>query len=464
MPLLQLLVDDYFTYIHPLIPIPHEPTFRTALHNREDVTNPTILSLLAGMIGALVASFPRKPRIHLRNLRQENIFPSSMSLISQCHRIAAEARGSGYLEKELTVYDAATSYLLAISGSYTFKWRQSKLYFNECLSILRTLGFQKPTRSFAAVEQSFHGNHIQSHSEPAEDFITQQIGQRIFWVCFVGARSIQQLGGSSAEVFIPPETPTSPYPPLPLEVDDMYILSDRIVPQPTGIVSELVGFNANVRIFRSYEALSVIDMTYGIDNCIDWETQRQLVSQALANCKHATDDLPTELLLRFSNGTTEFGSSFYQVDESFAMSHTYSQQNPQGSPKTSIETKRRLQYEIQKANIYVSQLGSRSHIVEKYWTLCEFHQKQQLASHVSSRHTATIQQGNGPMQGLRHNQPFYENGTAYNYSFASSSSIELEQEAMATEREQIVRDLLMVLSSISQINMEPNGVSLVRRK
>ncbi|PIG80257.1 Zn(II)2Cys6 transcription factor [Aspergillus arachidicola] len=44
---IRLLIDDYFTYIHPLIPIPHEPTFRAALDRREDVTNRTFLALAA---------------------------------------------------------------------------------------------------------------------------------------------------------------------------------------------------------------------------------------------------------------------------------------------------------------------------------------------------------------------------------------------------------------------------------
>ena len=38
---LQILVDDYFTYIHPLIPLPHEPTFREAFARREDRTDRT---------------------------------------------------------------------------------------------------------------------------------------------------------------------------------------------------------------------------------------------------------------------------------------------------------------------------------------------------------------------------------------------------------------------------------------
>ena len=36
LPTLKLLIDDYFKYIHPLIPLPHEPTIRMQLQRRDD--------------------------------------------------------------------------------------------------------------------------------------------------------------------------------------------------------------------------------------------------------------------------------------------------------------------------------------------------------------------------------------------------------------------------------------------
>jgi hypothetical protein len=86
-----------------------------------------------------------------------------------------------------------------------------------------------------------------------------------------------------------------------------------------------------------------------------------------------------------------------------------------------------MQYEIQKANIYITQLGTRSHIVDRYWGMFDAHQAQ------SSEATDA-----GP----------------YAYDDAS---------AMAAERELIVHDLLVVLRSVSQVNMEPNGGSLIQK-
>jgi hypothetical protein len=192
-PILELLVDDFFTYIHPLVPFPHEPSFRAAFKHREDLNNPSFLALLAAMIGALVASFPRRPQLHLKNQNRENLFPNTMNLVERCHKVAVEARGPGYLDKDLTVYDAATSYLLALIGGYTYNAKQCRLYFGETLTILRVIGAHKGNNPGNAtgglpslISYDTPGNAEQA-GEPM-DFIRQEIGRRIFWILFVGIR------------------------------------------------------------------------------------------------------------------------------------------------------------------------------------------------------------------------------------------------------------------------------------
>lgn len=191
---LDLLVNDFFTYVHPLCPFPHEPSFREAWKRREDYNNRPFLALLASMIAVLVASFPRKPRLHLKAQRKESVFPNHMVLVHRCQKVCAEARGSGYLESDtLSVHDAATSYFLGLTGCYTFRWRQGRLYLGECMTILRSLGFHKPA------EQNFvrlgslpsavgsHGPDFEG-TKDAIDNITQEMGRRIYWTMFVGAK------------------------------------------------------------------------------------------------------------------------------------------------------------------------------------------------------------------------------------------------------------------------------------
>ena len=137
LPTLRLLVDDFFTYIHPLVPVPHEPTFRTAFERREDVSNRIFLALLASMIGSLVASFPRRPKLHLRTEAEKAAFPHSMALVKRCHDVAVQARGTGYLDRTATVYDAATSYFLGLCAGYVYNMRRCRTYLAECRTMLQ---------------------------------------------------------------------------------------------------------------------------------------------------------------------------------------------------------------------------------------------------------------------------------------------------------------------------------------
>lgn len=63
--------------------------------------------------------------------------------------------------------------------------------------------------------------------------IEQELARRLFYVTLVGYRSIQQLGSADTPIYLAPETPTERYPPLPLEVDDEFIFSTHVEPQPT---------------------------------------------------------------------------------------------------------------------------------------------------------------------------------------------------------------------------------------
>jgi hypothetical protein len=187
---LELLVDDFFTYIHPLCPFPHEPSFRVAFKRREDLGNPRFLALLASMVGVLVASFPRKPRLHLKAQNREHLFPNSLSLVESCHSIAVQARGPGYLDHhDLNVYDAVTSYFLGLAGGYTFEWTRTRLYFGEALTIIRVTGVHK-VRNLAFIPAAFGGEKNNFQQQENVDYIKQEIGRRVFWVIFVGIRLV----------------------------------------------------------------------------------------------------------------------------------------------------------------------------------------------------------------------------------------------------------------------------------
>ncbi|GIZ48809.1 hypothetical protein CKM354_001185600 [Cercospora kikuchii] len=458
---LDLLIDDFFTYIHPLCPFPHEPSFREAWKRREDLTNKSFLALLASMIGALVASFPRKPRLHLKAQKRENMFPNHMSLVQRCQKVCAAARGPGYLESDnLNVYDAATSYFLALTGVYTFRWRLGRLYFGECLTILRTLGLHKAkAQSYAQLgslpaAMGSRTNGIDHGSEKSVDNITLEMGRRIFWTMFVSVKSMEQLGASFGELVIPPPTHTEPYPPLPAEVDDFCIYPTHTEQQPAGLIPSIAGFNANVRVYCSYNAVATMEMAWGIDAIVDWDRQKRVLYESLRRCKESMSNLPSELTVRTDVGTpSQQNGGFYPAfaaQPQLGRDPAQSLMSPSSRTMTeqTAEERRRTQHEIQKANIYASSLATRSYLVEKYWNLCEAHQRSR-----QSPHSLPSSPGAGiTAAGIDNMVPQ-----------VPTSHYDMIEHEMHDERESIVKDLLTVLGSIDQVNMEPNADSFTMK-
>jgi len=445
----DLLINDYFTYIHPLCPFPHEPSFREAWRRREDYNNRPFLALLASMIGALVASFPRKPRLHLKAQGREHLFPNHLALIERCQKVCAAARGPGYLESEsLSVHDAATSYLLGLAGTYTFRWRQGRLYMGECLTILRALGLHKAKDNTYQNLTGGDGLDADGNREEIVDNITLQIGRRVFWTMFVTGRSMVQLNISLGEVWIAPETPTDPYPPLPVEVDDFCIFPTHIDPQPPGLLPMMTGFNSNVRIFLADQPMSIMELAWG-NHTYDWEKKVKVLQESLRRCKDSLHGLPHQLNLRaFANGSNDQDAQDSNSDLLAALQPALAPRENSllsfHDPEASPEERRNMQYEIQKANIYASFLASRCYTVEKYFITAE-----------------TLSQKQEPLPA----EPVSPDVVRTRLESLLPQNTEQSPEDIASdmqmERETIIKDLLVVLSSIDRVNMEPNGDSFV---
>jgi len=461
----QLLLDDFFTYIHPLVPIPHEPTFRAAFERREDASSGTFLALLASMIGFLVASFPRRPKLRLNTEAERSAFPNSIALVKRCHDVATQARGVGYLDRNATVYDAAISYFLGVCAGYIYSMRRCRIYLAECRTMIQVYDLCRApssTLSMPAMNapspMSTASPMSQDHSvqyltdEKPADLISQELGRRLFFVSLVGYQSLLQLGSSDIKMHVPPETPADRYPPLPLEVDDEFLFSTHVNPQPADRVSIMAGFNANVRVYSSYNSLLAWETAFGSGQIFDWEHQSSSLWGCLQTVKSALLNVPIELSLyhpkqasfRGMSGHDGVGSVFnYPVDH--------------------IQQERRsIQYEIQKANIYASQLCTRSWLVEKYWNLFEIYAKYGNLAKPSVPNPAAASP-----QVKAESAP--ERQTTDNSNVSSTSPAQMSTEAqtdyigqmMAEERKLVIKDLFVLLRTVNEVNMEPNGASIV---
>lgn len=188
-PVLQLLVDDFFIYMHPLMPFPHEPSFRQALASRADRTNRQFLALLASMIGVLVASFPRTARAHLKAQHSAGLFPTAVAMVDHCRSIALEARGASFMAKQaMSVDDAATSYFLGLAAGYTLQWIPCSRFLRESLSLCNELRIHRPRDLPGSTGYPPDLAGTSSGANKPIDHIKDQIGKRIFWVMFAGIR------------------------------------------------------------------------------------------------------------------------------------------------------------------------------------------------------------------------------------------------------------------------------------
>ncbi|KAK2616597.1 hypothetical protein QQS21_000420 [Conoideocrella luteorostrata] len=437
MPVLELLVDDFFTYIHPLAPFPHEPTFRHSFANREDRSRPEFLGLLASMISALVSSFPRSAREHLKAQHSTHLFPKAIVLVEQCRDIALLTRGSKWILKQpKTLDDACTSYFLGLAGAYTLQWNSARHFMAETLILIRELGFMRPKHP--ADLPTFGTDPYSQESLPFNQ-VKDQIGKRLFWCLLLGIRSMAQLGIAGADLVIAPSTPSLPYPAYPENVDDICVLANEIIHQAEGTVTLLTGFRFGIDIYTTMNGVVSLELAYGMST-LPWNDQRILLRDGLIAAKSITDNLPPELQLAPQGEDVLLLAA---LDESGLQYVPPAWPNAQPSHdvrnliKTQPAQRRRLQYEIQKANIFLSQLATRSYFVESYFNLRDVHLAEEEANPV-------------------------ENRSVEEKALQDEDDMEIHS-LMAAERELIVQNLLEVMGSISQRNMEPNGLSLINK-
>jgi len=442
-PVLLHLIDDYFTFIHPLVPLPHEPSFRIALQQRHDLNNPLFLASIASMVGCLAASFPRRPREHLRAHNFENLFPSSMSLVERCHKVAIESQPPMTFNREYTVHDAIISYLQGLTSESTGNRPASLLYFKQCLSIVTSLGLHKGddvgalSNGAPPPRMTPNGHSLQGPQQRGSDLVTRELGRRLFWSLFVVVRAVQQLGVSSRELNIPPATKSEPYPPLPMEVDDTYLTPSGKLSQAESSISEIVGFNANVRVFQTQDVLSTNEFVYGVNEIFDWERQRADLERSLDGVKMALEALPSTFTLG------QHVTSTNTVDHEYPSISAGSLQALQAASQADniFATSGRLQMQqaLQKLHLHANQIGTRSYLIQKFSSL----------SSALQRSTSTSDSSSVPIVPLSRN--------------ITLSSNPLNETTVKNEGHAMLCDAHLLLRTTTQISLEMGGAYHVHK-
>lgn len=171
--IVQRLLSEFFTYVYPIYPFPHEPWLMQAFNRRADIGdsayNP-LLGLISSMVALLAAMRPRQTLALISSLGYTNID----NFIHQVRAICVNARGIGYLDRDdLDYVAAATSFFLAQLSVRNQKWLQYQSYLNEAVEIVHD-------------QQMMLMNDIGSY-----DSIQLQIGRRIYWSVYVCTRSME---------------------------------------------------------------------------------------------------------------------------------------------------------------------------------------------------------------------------------------------------------------------------------
>jgi len=130
----------------------------------------------------------------------------------------------------------------------------------------------------------------------------------------------------------------------------------------------MAGFNVNVRVYLTHNPLVAMESAYGVDSHFDWERQKKVLMECYERVKHVLDDVPEPLLVwpSFNSRSPSLASN-----SGSNASGPVTQVNFQTPLQNTPEEQRQIAYEVQKANIHVSVLSSRSWFLEKYWALCQ---------------------------------------------------------------------------------------------
>ena len=464
--MLGRLVDDYFTFIYPLVPIPHEQSFRAAFNRRQDLTNGTFLAQIASMIGYLVACHPLRPRQHIREgipvehqQQMESMYSNPMDLVDRCHKIANEALGPTYSDRKMSVHDAVVSYLQALTCIQTFNRQGAIHHFKQCKNISAAVGLNKVNvtsttttngHTKPAARMTANGHALEGPHHIGVDLLMQELGSRTFWALFAGLKSFQQVGVSEWDLLMPPASPSDPYPPLPVEVDDGWITPEHVHldHQPSILIPVTTGFNANVRVLSTYNDLAAMELFGGVNNVVDFERQKKVFDASLQSVKRVLDGLPNQLVISFQAPPQLREPEYPSPIPEASVAQELAQNAMHGFSSARIdfnrpEERRRIQYEIQKANTYTNQLATRLYIVDKYWDLYD-------AYNVSKSGRGDSDRASSP--GVI--APILD-------KCDSSHHPSTTEQDLAAEREDIVKTFLVVLGQINQINTEPLGNSFI---
>ncbi|KIW13985.1 hypothetical protein PV08_06766 [Exophiala spinifera] len=325
---LSIIVQDYVHLLFPLIPVVHLPSFQTDVVNNRADSDTVFRSLLLGICTLVVCQLPRR-FLDYKNEQWFSTFSSPYDFALHSEKFINSYRLPDYFESA-SVEKCAIAYLLAMSFYHVGLSGRATLYWGEVSLFLSFLGADEP-RSYSAV-----------------NLIEAQLRKKLFWLYVIG-KVHQRLDRPDEGV---ENSNWAPLPDhmlfnsddlaalMPLEVDDEYLFSDHIVPQPPDHVSLVAGFNCAVKVFLGFVDLPLEELGSPSRSRGVIDTLRKMYQRTI----HLLDDVPPQL-------------------SGWRTGYVHGAESPNGhDPSNNL---RHRQLESLRANIHVTSLWARSRIFER---------------------------------------------------------------------------------------------------
>ena len=230
--LLKRILSDYLEHLYPLIPVVHRPTFHRDLCENRDLYDDDFFGLILSLSAVTVGTMPNRFKEY-KACATPLRFRTRTEMIRYCHDRVHCLRGHDFFEN-INYNKWAASYLLGIALFQIGEHNQARMIEVESMQLARLLGLHQISE-YAGL-----------------NCIEAQLRKKAFWLMFYGYVHAQyqnlrkeRLTYLDANILAYLNLEQL----MPLEVDDEYIDEHKVLAQPEGVISVVVGFNTASRVF-----------------------------------------------------------------------------------------------------------------------------------------------------------------------------------------------------------------------
>ena len=160
------ILNDYFDYLYPLVPIVHRPSFLQAFSNQRDLYDKDLLCLTYALCAVTVAALPSKFQKYQRS-EEPPRYANPKEMIYACYDTTQHLRGRDYFDT-INYQKWAVSHLMYLSFFHVAEYNRSRMIEVEAMQLARLLDLHKVS--------GYDGLNC----------IEKQLRKKAFWLTFHG--------------------------------------------------------------------------------------------------------------------------------------------------------------------------------------------------------------------------------------------------------------------------------------